>query len=59
MTTATVYAEFAARETRGISPIYERLSVSVSRDDEVGGNRATRGRACPGVSLGHEPGRSR
>ena len=35
MTTATVYAEFAARETRGISPIYERLSVTVSRDDEV------------------------
>jgi hypothetical protein len=35
MTTATVYAEFAAREARGISPIYERLSVMVSRDDEV------------------------
>jgi hypothetical protein len=35
MTTTTVYAEFAARETRGTSPIYERLSVMVSRDDEV------------------------
>jgi hypothetical protein len=35
MTTAAVYAEFAARETRGISPSYERLSVAVSRDDEV------------------------
>ena len=35
MTTATVYAEFAAREARGISPIYEQLSVMVSRDDEV------------------------
>jgi hypothetical protein len=35
MTTATVYAEFAARETRGTSPSYERLSVMVSRDDEV------------------------
>ncbi len=35
MTTATVYAEFAARETHGISPIYERLSVTVSHDDEV------------------------
>jgi hypothetical protein len=35
MTTATVYAEFAARDAHGISPIYERLSVMVSRDDEV------------------------
>ena len=35
MTTAEVYAEFAARETRGISPIYERLSIAVSCDDEV------------------------
>jgi hypothetical protein len=35
MTTGTVYAEFAARETRGISPLYERLSIAVSRDDEV------------------------
>jgi hypothetical protein len=32
---AAVYAEFAARETRGVSPIYERLSLAVSRDDEV------------------------
>jgi hypothetical protein len=35
MTTASVYAEFAARETRGISPVYERLSIAVSRDDEM------------------------
>src|SRR3984885_5242978 len=35
MPTAAVYAEFAARETRGVSPIYERLSLAVSRDDEV------------------------
>jgi hypothetical protein len=35
MTTAAAYAEFAARETRGVSPIYERLSIAVSRDDEV------------------------
>ena len=35
MTTAATYAEFAARETRGISPTYERLSVAVSSDDEV------------------------
>jgi hypothetical protein len=35
MTTAATYATFAARETRGVSPIYERLSLAVSRDDEV------------------------
>ena len=35
MTTAATYAEFAARETRGVSPTYERLSVAVSRDVEV------------------------
>ena len=35
MTTAAAYAEFAARETRGVSPAYERLSIAVSRDDEV------------------------
>jgi hypothetical protein len=35
MTTAAVYAEFAARETRGISPSYERLSIAVSCDDEL------------------------
>jgi hypothetical protein len=35
MTTAATYAEFAARETHGVSPAYERLSVAVSRDDEV------------------------
>jgi hypothetical protein len=35
MTTAATYAAFAAREARGVSPIYERLSVAVSRDEEV------------------------
>jgi hypothetical protein len=35
MTTAAAYAEFAARETRGVSPAYERLSMAVSRDDQV------------------------
>jgi hypothetical protein len=35
MTTAAAYAEFAARETHGVSPAYERLLVAVSRDDEV------------------------
>jgi len=35
VTTAATYAEFAARETRGVSPSYERLSIAVSRDDEV------------------------
>jgi hypothetical protein len=35
MSTASVYADFAARETRGLSPSYERLSIAVSRDDET------------------------
>jgi hypothetical protein len=35
MTTAGVYAEFAAREAHGVSPSYERLSIAVSRDDEL------------------------
>ena len=35
MTTAAAYAEFAERETRGVSPIYERLSNAVSSDHEV------------------------
>jgi len=35
VTTAETYAEFAARETRGVSPSYERLSTAVSRDGEV------------------------
>jgi hypothetical protein len=35
MPVTAVYAEFAARETRGVSPAYERLSLAVSRDDEV------------------------
>ncbi|MDH2425386.1 DUF2332 domain-containing protein [Sphaerisporangium sp. TRM90804] len=35
MTTAAQYAEFAAHEAHGVSPAYERLSLAVSRDDEV------------------------
>jgi len=35
MTTATTYAEFAAREAHGVSPTYERLALAVSRDEEV------------------------
>jgi len=35
MTIAATYAEFAAREAHGVSPAYERLSIAVSRDDEV------------------------
>ncbi|MEU4368432.1 DUF2332 domain-containing protein [Micromonospora chersina] len=35
MTTADRYATFAAREARGVSPAYERLSEAVSRDDEL------------------------
>jgi Uncharacterized protein conserved in bacteria (DUF2332) len=35
VTTAATYTEFAARETRDVSPIYERLSIAVSRDGEV------------------------
>ncbi|MFK3979506.1 DUF2332 domain-containing protein [Micromonospora sp. NPDC050397] len=35
MTTATRYAEFAAREAQGVSPAYERMSLAVSRDDDL------------------------
>ncbi len=35
LTTASAYAEFAAREARGVSPVYERLSAAVSRDEEI------------------------
>jgi hypothetical protein len=35
MTTADRYATFAAREARGVSPAYERLSDAVARDDEL------------------------
>jgi hypothetical protein len=30
-----VYVEFGTREARGVSPTYERLSLAVSRDDEL------------------------
>ncbi|HET8662197.1 MAG TPA: DUF2332 domain-containing protein [Micromonosporaceae bacterium] len=33
--TAATYAEFAAREARGVSPAYERLSLAVARDGEL------------------------
>ena len=29
------YSEFAAREARGVSPVYERLSLAVAADDEL------------------------
>ncbi|MFI6761728.1 DUF2332 domain-containing protein [Micromonospora sp. NPDC050417] len=35
MRTAIAYAEFAAREAHGVSPVYERLSYAVSRDDTI------------------------
>ncbi|MDG4808521.1 DUF2332 domain-containing protein [Micromonospora sp. WMMD1120] len=35
MTTAEAYVEFASREAHGVSPAYERLSLAVSRDDEL------------------------
>ncbi len=35
MTTAATYADFAAREARGVSATYDRLGIAVSRDDEV------------------------
>jgi hypothetical protein len=35
MTIAVQYADFSLREARGVSPIYERLSLAVSRDDEL------------------------
>ena len=30
-----MYVQFATRETAGVSPTYERLSLAVSRDDEI------------------------
>jgi hypothetical protein len=35
MTISEEYTEFAVREAHGVSPAYERLSLAVSRDDEV------------------------
>lgn len=35
MTIAETYARFAAREVRGVSPTYERLSLAVAGDDEL------------------------
>ncbi|WP_169950139.1 DUF2332 domain-containing protein [Microbispora sp. H11081] len=35
MTTSEIYAGFAAREARGVSPAYERLALAVSRDREM------------------------
>ncbi|GIG86760.1 DUF2332 domain-containing protein [Plantactinospora endophytica] len=35
MTIATTYVEFGIREAQGVSPAYERLSLAVSRDDEL------------------------
>ncbi|WP_408635623.1 DUF2332 domain-containing protein [Phytohabitans suffuscus] len=35
MTTASMYADFARREARGVSPTYERLSFAISADEEI------------------------
>ncbi|MFG1868205.1 DUF2332 domain-containing protein [Micromonospora arborensis] len=35
MTTVQAYVDFAVRETRGVSPAYERLALAVSRDEEL------------------------
>ncbi|MFD0786595.1 DUF2332 family protein, partial [Micromonospora azadirachtae] len=35
MSVAVDYADFAAREFRGVSPAYERLALAVSRDDDL------------------------
>jgi hypothetical protein len=35
MTIAAAYAEFATRETRGVSPIYERLSLAICGNEEL------------------------
>ena len=35
MTTAAAYVEFADREARDVSPVYERLARAVSRDEEL------------------------
>lgn len=35
VTTAAMYAEFAAREAHGVSPTYERLSLAVAGDPEL------------------------
>jgi hypothetical protein len=35
VTIAATFAEFAAREAHGISPVYERLSAAVSDDEQV------------------------
>ncbi len=35
MTIADLYADFAGREAHGVSPAYERLSLAVSRDEEL------------------------
>ncbi|BAL89310.1 hypothetical protein AMIS_40900 [Actinoplanes missouriensis 431] len=35
MTTPSIYAEFAAREARGVSPAYDRLATAVAADPEI------------------------
>src|SRR5438105_4308348 len=35
VTTASMYAGFAMREARGVSPAYERLSLAVAGDEEI------------------------
>ena len=40
VTIASAYREFAVRETRGVSPTYERLADAVARDEEILGRLA-------------------
>ncbi|SDT01106.1 DUF2332 family protein [Actinoplanes derwentensis] len=35
MTTAELYADFATREARGVSPVYERLALAVAADTVI------------------------
>ncbi|MEV6923262.1 DUF2332 domain-containing protein [Dactylosporangium sp. NPDC051485] len=35
VTVASMYAEFAVRETRGVSPTYERLSLAIATDETI------------------------
>jgi Uncharacterized protein conserved in bacteria (DUF2332) len=35
VTVAATFAEFAAREAHGVSPVYERLSAAVSDDEQA------------------------
>jgi hypothetical protein len=51
VTAAGRYADFARREARGVSPIYERLALAVSRDGELL-DRLPPGRDQPNLLFG-------